>query len=122
MALLDRNAIVSAMNRLVERTEAGTQIWAEYDDGIDEYVTETKKFAYFVSSRDGDGTAPFKVEILRKLDGKDPLEVGDYRTTQSNGNSALSMANRALSKLYAAAKASAFGVSGLEEDLLHDLE
>jgi hypothetical protein len=127
VALLERDVVVEALERLITRTVDKRQDWEVFDGADDGFVTNSGKFSYSIESRDGDGNAPYTFEIYRLIPATDDKEadavrVGELSTTSSpSASSPAAVRNRMLSRIYAEAKTSALGISGLKDDLLDEL-
>ncbi|HEY4213946.1 MAG TPA: hypothetical protein VGM84_20905 [Steroidobacteraceae bacterium] len=128
MALLERNIVVGAAERLIERTSARKQTWQPAEDVGDAFITYTEKFSYIVEAQDADGHAPFRFEVYRVIEGEgnnpnNAVLVGELATGRTTTvSSSTAKGNALLSRLYAEAKTSSLGISGLADDLLKDLD
>ena len=86
--------------------------WKEFNKDEDEFQASSSKFNYYIKSRDGDGAAPFRVELYTK-EGSSPLLVVE---------SAEEATSDLLRALYSYARRSASGFwDGLAVEVLKDL-
>lgn len=100
------------LDALVEQTQDKRIVWEQSTHEADEYGAKTKRFAYYIRSRDGDGSAPYIFELYSNSDTPTVTwDSGDPEVTDS------------LRSLYMIAKRSASGfLDGLAAEVLRDLE
>ncbi|MFD4958440.1 hypothetical protein [Microbacterium sp. NPDC058389] len=113
---LEPTEIIQILERLARKTQTPNGLsWEVSAHEPDEYLTKSRRFRYYVRSRDGDGAAPYIFEIY-------------YPESQKPGpelvvDSGAEDARKALSELYQIARRSASGfVDGLATEVLRDLE
>ena len=118
MAILSENEAAVIVERLLDRTKAGTLNWSVFEPSRGkEYVARTKNFTYYVKSRDEDEMAPYVLQLWKNgRPGSESAKVDEIETGVDGPY------NEALSSLYSAAQLLALGIESLKDDILKDLE
>lgn len=107
--------LIRVAEGVLSRTRAGEQSWQVFDSAVDEYMTQTQGFLFYVHTRDRDGQPPYVFEVWKKSAGNPSTELGELGTEPNRP------ANPILEQLWSAARESALGLSKVRDELFKDL-
>lgn len=116
MSELSREDLVQVAERLLAKTEAGQQDWGVLRNDSEQFSTSSPGFNFYIRTRDGDGVAPYVLEVWKRGGPTSSVQVAELETEPGFS------ANEVISDLWREARSSALGLRTLREDLFKDLE